>query len=165
MIGSAGASDPDVYQPKFLKENEMKRPEMTALMMGIIAVAAITAACDKGSGASPTATFIAYYEASKNKDVDGVKRTFSKTTLELFEKQAKEQNKTVDEMFKMGMDQKPITGNLPEMRNEKIDGDNATLEIKDEKSGRWDTLTFVKEDGRWKIALDKFGAPKPDAHK
>ena len=140
----------------------MKILQVNAVIMVIIAVAAIAAACDKGGGASPTATFKAYYEASKNKDVDGVKRTFSKTTLELFEKQAKEQNKTIDEMFKMGMDQKPITGNLPEMRNEKIDGDNATLEIKDEKSGRWDTLTFVKEDGRWKIALDKFGPQKPN---
>jgi Putative lumazine-binding len=149
----------------FLKENEMKIVKVNAVIMVIIAVTAITAACDKGGGLSPTATFKAYYEASKNKDVDGVKRTFSKTTLELFEKQAKEQNRTVDEMFKMGMDQKPVTGNLPEMRNEKIDGDNATLEIKDEKSGRWDTLTFVKEDGQWKIALDKFGPQKPDAPK
>lgn len=165
MIGAGGRVRPDVRQPKFLKEHEMKRLEVNALLMGVVAFAAITAACQKGGGASPTATFTAYYEASKNKDVEGVKRTFSKATLELFERQAQEQKKTVDEMFKMGMDQKPITGNLPEMRNEKINGDNATLEIKDEKSGRWDTLTFVKEDGQWKIALDKFVPQTPDVQK
>jgi hypothetical protein len=159
---------PGVYQPEFTEENEMKRPKINALIMGIVAVALVfaAAACNKGGGgASPTATFTAYYEASKNKDVNAVKKTFSKSTLELFEKQAKEHNKTVEEMFKTGMEQKPVTGNLPEMRNEKINGDNATLEIKDETSGRWDSLPFVKEDGQWKIALDKLGSQTPDVGK
>lgn len=141
----------------------MKRLEIKALIMGIAAVALVTAAaCNRGGGSSPTAAFTAFYEASKNKDIEGVKKTFSKTTMELFEKQAKEKNKTVDEMFKLGMEQKPMTDKLPEMRNEKINGDDATLEIKDEASGRWDTLTFVKEDGQWKIALDKMGQQTPD---
>ncbi|MGB7924780.1 MAG: nuclear transport factor 2 family protein [Pyrinomonadaceae bacterium] len=141
----------------------MKRLAINALMIGIVAVALVGAACNRGAGASPTATFTAYYEASKNKDVEGVKKTFSKTTLELFERQAKEQNKTVDEMFKTGMERKPLTGNMPELRNEKINGNDATLEVKDEQSGRWDTLTFVKEDGQWKIALDKMGTQSPGA--
>ncbi len=45
---------------------------------------------------------------------------------------------------------------LPETRNEKITGDTATLEVKNDKTGKWDTLPFVKENGEWKIALDKF---------
>ena len=45
---------------------------------------------------------------------------------------------------------------MPETRNEKITGDTATLEIKNEKTGKWDSLPFVKEDSEWKIAFDKF---------
>jgi hypothetical protein len=153
------------HRQELPEENKMKRPEINALMLVIITVALVAVAgCNRGAGSSPTATFKAYFEASKNKDVEGVKRVFSKTTLELFEKQAQDQKKTVDEMFKAGMEQKPLTGNLPELRNEKINGNEATLEIKDEKSGRWDTLPFVKEDGQWKIALDKMGTQTPGAN-
>jgi hypothetical protein len=45
---------------------------------------------------------------------------------------------------------------MPETRNEKINGDMATLEVKNEKTDKWDPLPFVKENGEWKIALDKF---------
>ena len=41
-----------------------------------------------------------------------------------------------------------------EAQNEKISGDTATLEVKDE-NGKWQTIPFVKEDGQWKIALDQ----------
>ena len=46
-----------------------------------------------------------------------------------------------------------------EARNEKIDGDYATIEYLDEKGG-WKPMEFTKEDGVWKIA---FGAPKKDS--
>jgi hypothetical protein len=39
-------------------------------------------------------------------------------------------------------------------RNEKIDGDKATLEFED-AAGIWETMPFVREDGEWKI--DKKG--------
>ena len=141
----------------------MKRIKIVALMMGVVTIAFMTAACHRGAGSSPTATFTAFYEASKNKDVEAAKKIFSKKTLELFEIEARAKNKTIEEMFKAGMDQKPPPDKLPEMRNEKINGDEATLEVKDDKTGRWDTLTFVKEDGQWKIALDKMGSQSPDA--
>jgi hypothetical protein len=141
----------------------MKRLEIVALIAGVVVIALSTTACNRGAGSSPTATFTAFYEASKNKDVEAAKKIFSKKTLELFEIEAKAKNKTLDEMFKTGMDQKPPPDKLPEMRNEKINGENATLEVKDEQTGRWDTLTFVKEDGQWKIALDKMGSQSPDA--
>jgi hypothetical protein len=44
---------------------------------------------------------------------------------------------------------------MPESRNEKISGDSATLELHNEDANRWDTMYFVKEDGAWKIALDR----------
>jgi hypothetical protein len=42
---------------------------------------------------------------------------------------------------------------IPKMRNEKIDGDNATIEIKIEGPiTGWYTIPFIKENGEWKIA-------------
>jgi hypothetical protein len=49
---------------------------------------------------------------------------------------------------------KDIPNELPETRNEKMDGDKATLEIKDKKA-EWQTIHFAREDGQWKIAFDE----------
>jgi Putative lumazine-binding len=142
----------------------MERLKINALIMGVVAIALITAACNRGAGSTPTATFTAFYEASKKRDAVAVKKMFSKKTLELFEIQAKERNKTVEEMFKTGMEQKPMPDKMPATRNEKINGNDATLEIQDEKSGKWEPLNFVKEDGQWKIALDKMGSQSTKAN-
>ncbi|HEX8421805.1 MAG TPA: hypothetical protein VF634_00240, partial [Pyrinomonadaceae bacterium] len=65
---------------------------------------------------------------------------------------------------KTGMERKPMPDKMPASRNEKINGNDATLEIQDGESGRWDTVTFVKEDGQWKIALDKMKTQTPDGN-
>ena len=112
-------------------------------------------ACKLGSS-SPTSTFKAFFEAQKKKDVEGMKKTLSKGSLAMIEKGAKEQNKSVDKVLTEGLE-KPggSTDKMPEYRNEKIDGDNATLEVQNEETKKWDKVYFVKEDGDWKLALDK----------
>jgi Skp family chaperone for outer membrane proteins len=120
-----------------------------------LAVVLAASACSLLSRSTPTATFKAFFEATKKKDAAGMKKALSKGTLDMFDKLAKEQNKTTDDMLKqLNMEDKDQK--LPETRNEKIDGDTATLEVKNEKTSKWDTLPFVKENGEWKVALDKF---------
>ena len=41
------------------------------------------------------------------------------------------------------------------MRNEKIAGDTGTLEVQYDGAKEWQTMYFVKEDGDWKISIDK----------
>ena len=120
-----------------------------------LAVIFTVSACSLLSGSTPTATFKAFYEASKKKDAAAIKKTLSKGTLDMFDKLAKEQNKTTDEMLKE-VDKDDKSEKMPETRNEKITGDTATLEVKNDKTNKWDPLPFVKENGEWKIALDKF---------
>ena len=103
--------------------------------------------------ASPTDTLKNFIEASKKKDVAAIKKTLSRGSLELAEKSAKTQNTTVDELLKR--DDMPMLDEIPEIRNEKIEGDAASVEVKDFTSG-YDTIPFVKEDGAWKIAFDKY---------
>jgi hypothetical protein len=103
--------------------------------------------------ASPSETLKTFLEASRKKDVQTVKTTLSKTTLEMAEKSAREHNTTVDALLKK--DDVQISDEIPEIRNEKIEGDTATVEIKDAANG-YETLPFVKEDGNWKIAFDKY---------
>jgi Na+-translocating ferredoxin:NAD+ oxidoreductase RnfG subunit len=69
------------------------------------------------------------------------------------EQEAKSQNVPLDEIVKretlFNESQKTV-----EFRNEKIDGDKATIEMKDSFNS-WNTVPFVREDGAWKI--DKQG--------
>ena len=108
------------------------------------------------SGSSPTATFKAFFEAQQKKDVAGMKKNLSKTSLAIMEKSAKEQNKSVDDLFKEQLDNPASkTDKIPETRNEKINGNEATLELHNEETNKWDMMYFAKEDGAWKIALDR----------
>jgi hypothetical protein len=132
----------------------MKIRRISATCCALAVVLAVSA-CSLLSGSTPTATFKNFFEASKKKDTAAMKKTLSKGSLEMFDKIAKEQKKTTDDMLKE-VDKEGKSEAIPETRNEKITGESATLEIKNEKTGKWDTLPFVKEDREWKIAFDKF---------
>jgi hypothetical protein len=132
----------------------MKTHRVSALCAALAVVLAVSA-CSLLSGSSPTASFKAFYEASKKKDTAAMKKRLSKGSLEMFDKLAKAQNKSTDDMLKE-VDKDDKSTKAPETRNEKITGDTATLEVKNDKTEKWDTLPFVKEDGEWKIAFDKF---------
>lgn len=106
------------------------------------------------SALSPTETMKALNEAAKKKDTAAIKKFVSKGTLALMEDRAKEQGTTLDELLKS--DEGTPFDELPEMRNENIVGEKATLEVKDTSEDEWTTLPFVKEDGVWKIALDEY---------
>jgi len=128
----------------------MKRVKAVSVMAALLFA---FAACKFGSS-SPTATFKNFYEAQKKKDVEGMKKTLSKSSLAMMEKAAKDQNKTVDKALSEGFEASK-TDKMPDTRNEKIDGDNATLEVLNDDTKKWDKVYFVKEDRDWKIALDK----------
>jgi len=135
----------------------MKTRSIGSSCLALALIVAAAAACSLLKSPTPTDTFKAFFEASKKKDVPGMKKTLSKGTLNMFETLANLQNKSLDDMLKeIDKDDKNKDEKMPETRNEKIDGDTATLEVKNETTGKWDTLPFVKEDKEWKIALDKF---------
>ncbi|HWS99554.1 MAG TPA: hypothetical protein VN256_04715 [Pyrinomonadaceae bacterium] len=108
-----------------------------------------------GGGAEagkPTAALRAYYEASMRKDVAAAKRYLSASTMRMLEDSAKQMGKTVDEAMEEGARQNTMSA-MPEMSNEKISGDNASVDVT--AMGRPLTMQMVKEGGEWKIALDK----------
>jgi uncharacterized protein (DUF342 family) len=128
---------------------------LTAIILTFALIALSAAACKKSVGESPGATFEAFYDSLKNKNVEAYKKTVSKKTLEILERRAKDLDRSLDEYIKLDME-KP-TRTLPdklETRNEKIEGDKATLEVKNTEGG-WNTVPFIKEDGQWKLSLEE----------
>ncbi len=103
---------------------------------------------------SPTETIMAFNKATKSKNAERIKTFLSKGSMQMIEKSAKEQNKTIESLLTDGED--AVEDKKPDIRNEKISGDTAVVEVKNQVLGNYDEMPFVKEDGIWKIALDKF---------
>ena len=119
----------------------------------IVSLISFAVSCATSEPVSPLQTFKTYTKAIKQKDITTMKLLLSNATIKTHEKEAKAQGMTVDDIVKretlFSENQKSV-----EYRNEKIDGDKATLEVKN-SYGSWETVPFVREDGVWKI--DKQG--------
>jgi hypothetical protein len=76
----------------------------------------------------------------------------SKDALEFLTEIGKEEKKTLDDQLKT-LTERPQAAK-PETRNEKINGNRASLEYLDEK-GKWQTMEFVKDGNDWRIDLPK----------
>lgn len=102
---------------------------------------------------TPFETFVAYTKAIKEKDTTTMKLLLSAETIKMHEQEAKSQNVTLDDIVKR---ETLFTENQKSVkyRNEKIEGEKATLEVEN-SFGTWETVPFVIEEGAWKI--DKKG--------
>ncbi|MEJ7863208.1 MAG: hypothetical protein WKF90_16385 [Pyrinomonadaceae bacterium] len=101
----------------------------------------------------PTEILNAFYEAAKTKDIETMKRALSKGTMSKIEQSAQEQNTDVDTLLRS--EDGTLVRQLPETRNEKIEGDTATLEVKNIETGEFEEVPFVIEGGAWRLALDQ----------
>ena len=118
-----------------------------------ILISIFVGGCATNDPATPLKTLQTYQKAMKAKDTTTMKLLLTSESLKMLEQEAKAQGSTVDDVVKretlFSESQKTI-----EFRNEKIDGEKATIEVKN-TFGQWDTVPFRFEDSQWKI--DKKG--------
>ena len=123
----------------------------STILLSALLTAAIS--CGESKPATPVETFKTYVKAIKAKDTAAMKVLLSSATIKMHEQEAKAQGVTVDEIVRretlFSESQKTV-----EFRNEKIEGEKATLQVKT-AYGSWETVPFVREDSVWKI--DKQG--------
>jgi hypothetical protein len=103
---------------------------------------------------TPLDTLKTYTQAIKKKDAAKMKSLLSKGSIKMAQEEARERNQPLDEVIQketlFSEDQKTV-----EFRNEKIEGETASIEMKN-SFGTWDVVPFVNEDGRWKIAKERY---------
>ena len=126
----------------------------SVLFLTLAGVFMLVSACSSGSKPeTPVETFKSYLTATKAKNTTKMKQLLSSESIKMHEQEAKSQNVTLDDIVKretlFSEGQKVV-----EFRNEKIEGELATLEVKN-AFGSWETIPFVREGGEWKI--DKKG--------
>lgn len=104
------------------------------------------------TSAKLTDTLKTFVAAVKAKNEAAIKNTLSDKTVKMLDLTAKIKGISFYENLTV-RDKEGELKELPEMQNEKIDGDKATIEVKGKSDEKWNTIAFVKEDGNWKIAF------------
>jgi hypothetical protein len=123
------------------------------MILAIALAAGFITACSKGAS-TPTAALKSYYEAAKNKDYASAKKYLSAGTVKLMEEGSKKMGKSPEDAFKESSTEANAV--MPEFSNEKITGDTATVDMK--AQNQTVTMPMVKENGEWKLAMDKLFA-------
>jgi hypothetical protein len=105
---------------------------------------------------SPTNVIKAFIIARCNGDIEAVKGTLAKSTLEVIERISVNQEKSFNAALNTvkRFIVQPDSERLPNTRNEKIGGDTACVEVENFVSGESDTFVFVRENNIWKLALE-----------
>jgi hypothetical protein len=132
----------------------------------LLCLAAGFAACNgKTDQASPTAAVDAMFTAMKNGNMDDIKKFITKNDVAMIESAEKLMNSIDPEAIKkmktkMGDEFKAKVKDVKyTLKNEKVDGDKATVDAEVTEEGKVNTHTFnlVKEEGAWKISLMNSG--------
>ena len=102
------------------------------------------------NGGDPKGVLMSFFDALGKKDIEGAKKYATKDSEAMLG------------MMQMGMSMAPKDTKEPlydknnmEYGEAKIEGDKATVPVKDKKSGETTNYALKKEGGSWKVAFDK----------
>ena len=123
---------------------------MKKIILPLITVAIITLTGCKTNSGDPKAVLTSFFDALGKKDFTSAKKYTTKDSEGMLS------------MVQMGMEHMADSSetmkyekeNL-ELGNAVINGDVATIPVKEKKSGETTDFTLKKESGEWKVAFDK----------
>ena len=123
---------------------------MKKIFMALALVSAVFLIAGCSSGGDPKATLSAFFDAMSKKDIAAARKLStedSKSMLDLMEKglTISQDNAETDKYDKSKM----------EIGEPKIDGDKATIAVKEKGADETVNFTLKKESGTWKVAFDK----------
>jgi hypothetical protein len=137
-----------------------------------IAMGSISTGCGGGgmSNASPKEVLVAFFEKLSKKDIDGATKLAtkdSKATMDMMKKGLDMAEKMKDQI----KDKEDPTEEFKNMEvgEAKINGDNATVSVKNKKKEEEVEFPLKKEDGAWKVdfsmaTLMKMGMDQKNKH-
>jgi hypothetical protein len=133
-----------------------KEMKVSKFLIGILAICFLAGSigCGSRKADTPLEALKAYTLARKKKDASLMKKILSQGSIKMSEDEAKSQNRPLDEVI-LNDTFFPETVTSVEFKNEKIDGETATIEVKNQ-FGVWDRVPFILENGSWKIAKERY---------
>ncbi len=124
---------------------------MKKMLMGAVVLASVFfAGCNSAGKGDPKSVLVSFFDALTKKDISGARKL------------ATAESKSMLDMMEMGMkmggdkkDDGKYDKEKMEFGDAKIEGDKATVAVKDKSSGETTNFTLKKEGGDWKVAFDK----------
>ena len=130
---------------------------LTALLTLILACGNSPATGSGGGGTaasgSPTEAYKQLYAAVKSKNTEQIKAMMSKKSQAFAEMIAARQGTSIEKVYENGFTASTFAESLPEIRDERINGNYGAVEVYNSKDKRWEDLGFIVEDGAWKFAV------------
>ena len=121
----------------------------------ILLCACLLSACGENpKPEAPLDTLKAYNQAVKEKDTATIKSLLSSGSIKMAQDEARAQNVSADEILQRETLYSPGQTTV-KIRNQNIEGDQARIEVEN-SSGIWEIVFFVKENGKWKIAKERY---------
>ena len=139
---------------------------MKAFYVLILLAAVLLIGCNSSQPSaadSPSGVLKQYVAASQKKDIAMMKSLLSASSIRYIDERARAMtdadkrplNLTIDDVLRKETEVQ--LKSEVETRNEKIEGDTATVEVKNPATGQFDvTYPFVRENGAWKMARDRY---------
>jgi len=138
---------------------------MLRIISGIVLLIAAAAllSCDRNSTPgisedSPTGAYKRLYTAVKAKDTAAIEAVMTKSTIDFAKANAARTNQTLDKMLSNGLTATTFSPTMPQIRDERINGDMGAVEVYNSKDRVWEDLPFIKQDGAWKLAIGELWA-------
>jgi hypothetical protein len=119
------------------------------LMAAVVCSAVFFSGCKGTDSSDPKAVLISFFDALAKKDIDGARKLAtpeSKSMLDMIEMGSKMGGKEDEGKYDKGK---------MEFGDAKIDGDKATVSVKDKSSSETTNFNLKKISGAWKVAFDK----------
>ena len=138
---------------------------MKKIFLAFSIMVAIASCSSKGDQSSPSGTLDAMFTAMKNGNMDDIKKFITKQDIAFMESAEKlitsvDPDAVAKMKAKMGDEFKAKVKDVKyTLKNEKVDGDKATVDAEITENGKTNSHTFnlVKEAGAWKISLINSG--------
>ena len=125
---------------------------MKKLFVAVFAFSAVYMSSCNSSGGDPKAVLVSFFDAMAKKDIAAARKLAtadSKGMFDLMEMGMKMAENTADDKTKEQFDKSKM-----EFGEAKIDGDRATVNVKETKGGESINFVLKKEGGSWKVAMD-----------
>jgi Domain of unknown function (DUF4878) len=125
---------------------------MKKMLLAVTVTASLLFVSCNAGGGDPKTVLIAFFDALSKKDIAGAKKLATK------------ESESMIAMMEMGMnmakdakneDMEKFDKARMEFGETKIEGDKATVAVKDKNTGESTNFILKKESGNWKVAFDK----------
>jgi hypothetical protein len=129
----------------------------------VLAFALLSFSCDSAQQSAanqeavkantPSDAYRALYAAVKAKNNTKIQQLWSNNTVGFAGYVAEQYKEPLEKVFENGLTATTFADTLPQMRDERVNGNFAAVEVYSQKDNRWEDIPFILEDGGWKLAV------------